>query len=125
MITGNRGFNEFDSVSKSYYVQDTVEFMPHWKLMLGARRDHLDADYLSSVGATAANLARELKFKEDSYRTGLSWQPTASTHYYVTYTDSFSPTADLYQLTAVLNRSRQNAVKLQKLAPNGCFWMVI
>ena len=61
----NRAFNEFDSVSKSYYVQDTVEFIPDWKLTLGARRDHLDADYLSSVGTTLANASSELKFSED------------------------------------------------------------
>ncbi|MEQ1597825.1 MAG: TonB-dependent receptor [Methylotenera sp.] len=97
----NRAFNEFDSVSKSYYVQDTVEFIPDWKLTLGARRDHLDADYLSSVGTTLANASSELKFSESSYRAGLSWQPTDSAHYYVSYTDSFSPTADLYQLSQV------------------------
>jgi catecholate siderophore receptor len=97
----NRAFNEFDSVSKSYYVQDTVEFIPDWKLTLGARRDHLDADYLSSVGTTLTNDASKLKFSESSYRAGLSWQPTDSAHYYVSYTDSFSPTADLYQISQV------------------------
>jgi catecholate siderophore receptor len=122
VITGNRGFNEFDSVSKSYYVQDTIEFVPHWKLMLGARRDHLDADYLSSVGATANNLARQLKFKEDSYRAGLSWQPTDSAHYYVTYTDSFSPTADLYQLTAV---ARPQPAERGKTAEIGSKWLFL
>ncbi len=121
-ITGNRAFNEFDSVSKSYYVQDTVEFVPHWKLMLGARRDHMDADYLSSVGATANNLARKLKFKEDSYRAGLSWQPTDSAHYYITYTDSFSPTADLYQLTAV---SKPQPPERGKTAEVGAKWLFL
>ena len=122
VITGNRGFNEFDSVSKSYYVQDTIEFIPDWKLMLGARRDHLDADYLSSVGATANNLARKLSFKEDSYRAGLSWQPTDSAHYYVTYTDSFSPTADLYQLTAV---SKPQPPERGKTAEIGAKWLFL
>ncbi len=122
VITGNRGFNEFDSVSKSYYVQDTVEFVPHWKLMLGARRDHLDADYLSSVGATANNLARKLGFKEDSYRAGLSWQPTDTAHYYLTYTDSFSPTADLYQLTAV---SKPQPPETSKTAEIGAKWLFL
>lgn len=118
--TGNRGLNEFDSVSKSYYVQDTIEFIPHWKLMLGARRDHLDADYLSSVGTTADNLKRKLSFKEDSYRAGLAWQPTDSAHYYVTYTDSFSPTADLYQLTAV---SKPQPPETSKTAEIGAKWL--
>lgn len=95
----NRGLNEFDSVSKSYYVQDTVEFVPNWKLMLGARRDHMDADYLRSVGTTVNDATSKLKFSETSYRTGLSWQPTPLAHYYISYSDSFSPTADLYQQT--------------------------
>jgi catecholate siderophore receptor len=122
VITGTRGLNEFDSVSKSYYVQDTIEFVPDWKLMLGARRDHLDADYLSSVGATANNLKRKLSFKEDSYRAGLSWQPTDSAHYYVTYTDSFSPTADLYQLTAV---SEPQPPETSKTAEIGAKWLFL
>ena len=122
VVGTNRGLNEFDSVSKSYYVQDTVEFIPDWKLMLGARRDHLNADYLSSVGATAANLKRKLSFKEDSYRAGLSWQPTDSAHYYVTYTDSFSPTADLYQLTAV---SEPQPPETSKTAEIGAKWLFL
>jgi catecholate siderophore receptor len=122
VITGNRGLNEFDSVSKSYYVQDTVEFVPHLKLMLGVRRDHLDADYLSSVGTTANNLSRQLKFKENSYRTGFSWQPTDTTHYYITYTDSFSPTADLYQLTAV---AKPQPAERGKTAEIGNKWLFL
>jgi catecholate siderophore receptor len=97
----NRAYNEFDSVSKSYYAQDTIEFIPNWKVTLGARRDHLKADYLSSVGTTLTNLASKLKFSESSYRAGLSWQPSKVEHYYVSYTDAFSPTADLYQISQV------------------------
>src|SRR5690606_8707239 len=33
------------------------------------------------------------------YRAGLSWLPTANQHYYLSWSDSFSPTADLYQLS--------------------------
>lgn len=98
-VAGNRGLNEFDGHSYSYFVQDTIEFIPTWKLLLGVRRDHMNADYLRSVGATAANETAQLNFDETSYRAGLSWQPNAASHYYVSYSDSFSPTADLYQLT--------------------------
>lgn len=117
-----RGLNEFDSVSKSYYLQDTVEFVPHWKLMLGARRDHLNADYLSSDAATLNNIKRTLSFKEDSYRAGLSWQPTETAHYYLTYTDSFSPTADLYQLTAV---ARPQPPETSQTAELGAKWLLL
>ena len=34
-------------------------------------------------------------FGENSYRVGLSWQPQADSHYYLGWSDSFSPTADL------------------------------
>ncbi len=74
------------------YVQDTVEFVPGWKFMLGLRRDQLDAEY-SSLNSPA------LSFGETSVRTGVSWHPAADTHYYLSYSDSFSPTADLYQLS--------------------------
>lgn len=101
-LTGNTGLNEFDSDSYSYFVQDAIEFIPNWKLLLGARRDHMDADYLRATnlgGGVFANLPSELSYSETSYRTGLSWQPTPEQHYYLSYSDSFSPTADLYQLS--------------------------
>lgn len=98
----NRAYNEFDGLSKAYYVQDTLEFIPHWKATMGWRRDHMNADYTSSVGTDGfrdRDTQAKVNFKEDSYRAGLSWQPTDAVHYYVSFTDSFSPTADLYQLT--------------------------
>lgn len=96
------GLNEFDSDSYSYFLQDTIEFIPNWKLLVGARRDHMDADYIRGVnvgGGVIEKQPSDLKYSETSYRTGLSWQPTPTSHYYVSYSDSFSPTADLYQLT--------------------------
>ncbi len=116
----NRAYNEFDSLSKSYYAQDTIEFIQDWKLTLGARRDHLDADYLSSVGTTLNNVARDLKFSETSYRAGLSWQPTEAAHYYISYSDSFSPTADLYQLTAA---ARPQPAETSQTAEIGAKWL--
>lgn len=74
------------------YFQDSIEFVPDWKLLLGARRDELKAEY-SSLSSPS------LSFAEWSIRSGLSWQPSKSSHYYLTYSDSFSPTADLYQLS--------------------------
>jgi catecholate siderophore receptor len=52
----------------------------------------MDAKYSS---ATSPNL----KYGEWSTRAALSYQPTDETHYYIGFSDSFSPTADLYQLT--------------------------
>lgn len=76
------------------YAQDTVEFIPKWKATLGARHDKLDAKY-SSVTSPS------LSYSEWSTRAALSFHPVEQTHYYVALSDSFSPTADLYQLTVV------------------------
>ncbi|MDQ9168887.1 TonB-dependent siderophore receptor [Oxalobacteraceae bacterium R-40] len=93
VLENNRAFNKFNSDSYAVYLQDTVEFIPKWKATAGIRRDWLDADY------TRFNGDSSLKYNENSYRTALSYHPSADTHYYVAWSDSFSPTADLYQLT--------------------------
>ena len=82
----------FKSDSYAIYAQDSVEFVPHWKATFGARRDQMDAQYSSTTSPA-------LNFGENSLRTALSFQPSEDTHYYLAYSDSFSPTADLYQLT--------------------------
>ncbi|WP_287034055.1 TonB-dependent receptor [Methylophilus sp.] len=87
----------FNANNYAAYVQDSIEFIPNWTVLAGVRRD-----YMSSDNYTANNdTMRHLKYGENSYRTGLSWQPNADRHYYLTFSDSFSPTADLYQLTVV------------------------
>lgn len=90
---GNRvknGVTTYEGRTWAPYVQDMVEFMPGWKVFGGARWDELDADY--STGA-------KVKYGEWSYRAGLSHQPTDFQHYYAAWSDSFNPTADLYQFT--------------------------
>lgn len=82
----------FTSDSYAIYAQDTVEFIPKWKATLGVRHDKMDAQYSSTTSPA-------LKYGENSYRSALSYQPEEDTHYYVGWSDSFSPTADLYQLT--------------------------
>ncbi|WP_310447231.1 TonB-dependent siderophore receptor [Thiobacillus sp.] len=91
-VEGTGGLNNFTSDSYALYLQDTVEFIPFWKATLGVRRDNLDAEYTSATSP-------QLNYGEWSYRAALSYQPTETAHYYFGYSDSFSPTADLYQLT--------------------------
>jgi len=85
---------KFDADSYAVFAQDSIEFIPNWEVLVGLRRDKLKAEY-SSVTAP------ELKYYETSYRTGLSWHQSPSSHYYVSWSDAFSPTADLYQLTII------------------------
>jgi len=91
-VENSAGAVNFTGDSYAIYAQDTVEFLPFWKLTLGARRDELKADY-SSVTSP------QLEYGEWSTRAALSYQPNDQAHYYLGYSDSFSPTADLYQLT--------------------------
>ncbi len=84
---------KFTGDSYALYVQDTVEFLPRWKATLGLRRDELDSTY--PYNATSPRL----RFGEWSYRGAMSFHADDATHYYLSYSDSFSPTADLYQLT--------------------------
>lgn len=83
----------FKGDSYAVYLQDTIEFLPRFKATLGVRRDELDSTYPFSATSP------ELSFGEWSYRGALSFHQDEETHYYLSYSDSFSPTADLYQLT--------------------------
>lgn len=96
----------FKSDSYAMYAQDTVEFVPRWKATVGARRDYMDANYSSATSP-------QLKYGEWSTRAALSFHPAEQTHYYLSYSDSFSPTADLYQLTvAPLPPERSKVLEL-------------
>lgn len=90
----NNQFSKFNANNYAVYAQDSIEFIPHWTALVGVRRDEMKADY--STGG-----APHLDYGQNSYRSGLSWQPTPDQHYYITYSNSFSPTADLYQLTTL------------------------
>ena len=85
------GINTYSGNTIALYAQDMVEFTRGWKVLGGIRRDQLSASY--SNGAN-------VKFGEQSYRTGLLYQPSNYASYYLGYSDSFSPTADLYQFTS-------------------------
>lgn len=100
---GNATPSTFKSDSYAIYAQDTVEFMPKWKATLGARRDQMNAVYSSTTSP-------KLKFGEMSYRTALSFHPREDSHYYLAYSDSFSPTADLYQLTTVAQPAERSDI---------------
>jgi catecholate siderophore receptor len=93
----------FKSDSYAVYFQDTVEFVPNWKATLGARRDEMNAQYSSTSSPT-------LKYGEWSTRAALSFHPSDETHYYLGYSDSFSPTADLYQLTVAPQPAERSQV---------------
>nr|WP_294839973.1 TonB-dependent receptor [uncultured Methylotenera sp.] len=85
--------SKFDADNYAVYAQDTIEFVKNWEWLVGLRRDEMKADY-------SGTRKSHLNYGENSYRTGLSWHQTPDSHYYLSYSDSFSPTADLYQIGA-------------------------
>lgn len=104
---------EFDADNYAVFVQDSIEFIPKWNALLGVRRDEMRADYSSATSP-------KLSYGENSYRTGLSWHPQDEAHYYVTWSDSFSPTADLYQLTV-----KPQPPERSKTAELGAKWLFL
>lgn len=100
--------------SAAIYGQDVIEFSPGWKALFGIRRDSLDADIQNAAGGLATTRGN-LRYMENSYRAALSWQPNDEAHYYVGWSDSFNPTADLYQFTNTQNVYRAERSKTYEL----------
>lgn len=76
------------------YAQDTIEFAPMWKAVLGARHDDFKADY--DRPAPQGDLSRTDRVW--SWRSGLIFQPSDAQSYYVSYGTSFNPSGELYAL---------------------------
>jgi catecholate siderophore receptor len=86
-------FNHYQGQSYGIYLQDTIEIRPKWKLLMGTRFDQMTAHYQRPI---AGDLSR--KDKVWSYRSGLIYQPNEYTTYYSSWSTSFNPSAELYQL---------------------------
>lgn len=93
----------FTASTIGLYAQDILEITKQWKVVLGARWDHFDADY-TTISSTTATLGQQTNFSRRdrvwSYRSGIMYQPTDLSTYYVSYGTSFIPSADLYALDA-------------------------
>jgi catecholate siderophore receptor len=87
-------FNYYTGRTNSLYAQDTMQIIPHVKLVAGTRFDHMHANY----DRTAPLGPLERNDNVWSYRSGLLYQPNDISTYYVSYGTSFNPSAELYQL---------------------------
>lgn len=84
----------YDANTVGLYAQDLMDLTERWKLLLGARWDRFDADYDRAPPAGALTRSDRVW----SYRTGLIYQPSIISSYYVAYGTSFNPSAELYSL---------------------------
>ena len=103
----------FTADNYAVYAQDTIEIVPKWDVLVGVRRDEMKAKYSSTTSPS-------LNYGENSYRAGLSWHQTPENHYYVSWSDSFSPTADLYQLTV-----KPQPAERSKTLELGAKWLLL
>ena len=80
---------------KALYAQSQLAFTEHWKMLIGLRYD--DYEQLTMPERTLPTLSRT--DGEFSPRAGLVWQPTGASSYYVSYSKSFQPSAESFNLS--------------------------
>lgn len=71
------------------YVQDRLEFTPHWQALLGVRYDRFDADLRNDRTGLSVEQTDGLW----SPRAGLVWKPRTATSLYATWSVSHVPRA--------------------------------
>ncbi len=96
---------QFSDDDLAIYGQDLMEFLPHWKLLLGFRYDDFSAKYSSRNDATNVLTTYKRNDRVFSYRSGLLYQPNDNSTYYVSYGTSFNPSGDLYAIEALTGGS--------------------
>jgi catecholate siderophore receptor len=97
----------YNSNSYAVYGQDMIELTRGFKVLGGIRNDWLNALYTqpngTSNGSTPLNNSG-VDYSSPSYRAGLLYEPMPNFgNFYLSWSNSFSPTADLYQLSAGSN----------------------
>jgi catecholate siderophore receptor len=83
---------------KALYAQDQISITQHWKALLGVRYD--DYKQLTTPERTLPVLERT--DRAWSPRGGLVWQPTMASSYYFSYSKSFQPSAESFNLTEAI-----------------------
>lgn len=80
------------------FALDTIKFNEHWQAMLGARWDRFDSEYRSTgyspAGATIATTSVNHVDESPSFRAALLYKPVEAATFYLSYGDSFNPSAE-------------------------------
>lgn len=94
------------AVTRAAYIQDQLELTPQWKVLAGVRYDDFKAHQTDLVNP--ANNDFDSSAHKWSPRAGLIWQPTETQSYYVSYGESFNPTAEQF---AVIDTAAEQNLK--------------
>ena len=84
------------AITKAVYIQDQFSLTEQWKVLAGVRYDDFRVNQTDVL--VPANNAFDSGNHKWSPRTGLIWQPSQAQSYYVSYGESFNPTAEQYAL---------------------------
>ncbi|GGY00862.1 TonB-dependent receptor [Vogesella alkaliphila] len=102
--------NDFVTRNLAAYVTDTVALNQQWKVMAGLRMDQLEGTYKTYNTTTGLQTGESKRDDRGlSYRTGLIWQPTKASSYYLGYSSLMNPSGEAYQfdLSAGLSTDKQ------------------
>lgn len=102
--------NDFVTRNLAAYVTDTVALNQQWKVMAGLRMDQLEGTYKTYNTTTGVQTGSSKRDDRGlSYRTGLIWQPTKESSYYLGYSSLMNPSGEAYQfdLSAGLSTDKQ------------------
>ncbi|HEU4709577.1 MAG TPA: TonB-dependent siderophore receptor [Methylophilaceae bacterium] len=87
---------QVEAKTRAAYVQDQLEITRQWKVLAGIRYDAFRVDQTDLVNP--ANSDFDTGTHQWSPRVGLTWQPTETQSYYVSYGESFNPAAEQFAL---------------------------
>ncbi|WP_417776257.1 TonB-dependent receptor [Stutzerimonas xanthomarina] len=79
------------------YIQDLIELSPHWKALLGVRYDEFDQAYRDDLKDKAELERTDYTL---SPRAGLVWQPDDKQSYYLSVSQSYQPSGEMFQVSA-------------------------
>ncbi|MDC7709229.1 TonB-dependent receptor [Vogesella indigofera] len=102
--------NDFVTRNLAAYVTDTMALNQQWKVMAGLRMDQLEGTYKTYNTTTGVQTGSSKRDDRGlSYRTGLIWQPTKESSYYLGYSSLMNPSGEAYQfdLSAGLTTDKQ------------------
>ena len=94
--------NDYVSRNAGIFVQDLVEFVPHWKLLLGLRHDYIKGEFNNRNATTGVITSATLEDSVLSHRAAVLFQPTSTLSFHLGYGTSFNTSGDTYQFTGIL-----------------------
>jgi len=79
------------------YIQDLIELSPHWKALLGVRYDEFDQTFRDDLNGKTELERTDYTL---SPRAGLVWQPDDRQSYYLSVSQSYQPSGEMFQVSA-------------------------